>query len=205
MVVNTIQEEAINTLLIPIEELPPGSLGAIRRQVTENLIQMVATQLKVSPDTLVARDIQPQVDLDWNSNTDFAGAEVTTEIWNTTTHATYTGFQKMIKTTTNTMGDQRWVAIYGIRDWRPCFAATVTPAISLLKVIVGNSVKAIWDTTKLATYRMNPVGISPSVVIIPQNTQYQFEGYIIDAAGGTAVWIGLEGVVVEPRGKVISP
>ncbi len=196
--------EAINTLLIPIEELPPGSLGAIRRQVTENLITMVATQLKVSPDTLVARDIRPQDDLDWCSNTDFAATEVTTEIWNIGTHASNTGFQKMVKTASTTMGDQRWIAIYGVRDMRTCFATQVTQAITLLKITVGNSVKAIWDTSKLAAYKLNPVGVSPSVIVIPQNTQYQFEGYISGAAG-TICWVSLEGMVVEPRGKVISP
>ena len=202
MVVTTIQEEATNTLLIPIEELPPGSLGAIRRQVTENLIIMAATQLKVSPNDLVARDIRPQSDLDWGSNTDF-GTAVITEIWNITCAAT-TGYQNIIVTTNNTMADQRWVAIFGVRDMKSCFATKITQAISLLKITVGNSVKAIWDITKLYAYKMNPVGVSPSVVVIPQNTQYQFAGYLVTNAQPVC-WVSLEGVVVEPRGKVISP
>ena len=198
-----IYQEAINTLLIPIEELPPGSLGAIRRQVTENLVNIVATQLKMNPRDLVARDIRPQSDLDWGSGTSFATGAVTTDIWNITTHGSNVGFQDIIVSGSDVMGDQRWCAIYGVRDMRTCFATQVTQAITLLKITVGNSVKAIWDTTKLAAYKQNPVGICPSPIIIPQNTHFQFAGYIL--AVSTVCWASLEGVIVEPRGKVISP
>lgn len=195
--------EAINTLLIPVEELPPGSLGAIRRQVTENLLTMVTTQLKVSRDTLVARDIRPQSDLDWGSNTDFANAAVTTDIWNITSDGSNTGYQGIITAGSTSMADQRWIAIYGLRDMKSCFATIVTQAMTLFKIIVGNSVKAIWDTSKILCYKNNPIGICPSPIVIPQNTQFQFEGYIL--ATTTVSWVSLEGVVVEPRGKVISP
>lgn len=198
--------EAINTLLIPVEELPPGSLGAIRRQVTENLLTMAATQLKVSRDTLVARDIRPQSDLDWGSGAaaaEFTDSEVTTEIWNITTDTAATGYAKMITGASTVMADQRWVAIYGIRDMKSCFATQVTQAITLFKITVGNSVKAIWDTSKILCYKNNAIGICPSPIVIPQNTQFQFDGYIL--AVSTVCWVSLEGVVVEPRGKVISP
>ena len=203
MVVN-IQEEASNTLLIPIEELPPGSLGAIRRQVTDNLIQMVSTQLKVGPETLVARDIRPYTDLAWGTNTDFTGSAISTDIWNVTQVSSAGAFFDIVVDTSTTMADRRWVAIYGIRDMRTCFATRIIQAISLFKITVGNSTKAIWDTTKLAAYKNNPVGVSASAVIIPQNTQYQFSGYCIGSAT-TVCWVSLEGVIVEPRGKVISP
>lgn len=195
--------EAINTLLIPVEELPPGSLGAIRRQVTENLLTMAATQMKVNRNTLVARDIRPQSDLDWGSNTDYADSAVTTDIWNITVDGSNTGYQKLITSASTSMADQRWVAIYGLRDMKSCFATIVTQATTLFRITVGNSVKAIWDTSKILCYKNNPIGICASPIIIPQNTQFQFEGYILTV--GTVCWISLEGVVVEPRGKVISP
>lgn len=204
MAVNTMQEEAINTLLIPIEELPPGSLGAIRRQVTENLINTVATQLKVSPDTLIARDIRPYTDLAWGTNSDFTGSAISTDIWNVAQVSSAGAFYDIVTDASTTMADRRWVAIYGIRDMRTCFATRVIQAITLFKITVGNSVKAIWDTTKLAAYKLNPVGVSASAVIIPQNSQFQFSGYCTGSAT-TVCWVSLEGVIVEPRGKVISP
>lgn len=196
---------AINTLLIPVEELPAGSLGAIRNEVTKNLINLASTQLKISPDLLIARDIRPYSDLAWCTHANFVTSALTTDIWNATTDGALTGFQEMISTTSsaNVMTDQRFVAIYGVRDMRTCFATQVTQAISLLKIEVGTSTKAIWDTTKLSCYKKNPVGVCPSAIIIPQNTSYQFYGYII--AVSTVCWVSLEGVVVEPRGKVISP
>jgi len=203
---NTITTEPINTLLIPVEELPPGSLGAIRRQVTENLFNIVSTQLKVSRDTLIARDIRPQSDLDWGSGAaaaEFTDSEVTTEIWNITTDTAVTGYAKMITAASTIMEDQRWIAIYGLRDMKSCFATIVTQAITLFKITVGNSVKAIWDTSKILAYKNNPIGICPSPIIIPQNTQFQFEGYILNTS--TVCWVSLEGVVVEPKGKAISP
>ena len=196
----------INVLLTPVEELPPGSLGAIRRQVTESLISLASTQLKIGSDSLVARDIRPYDDLAWCTHANFVTSALTTNIWNAQTDGALTGYQEMIVTTgtpSNTMADQRFVAIYGVRDMRTCFATKVTQAISLLKVDVGNSTKAIWDTTKLAAYKQNPVGVCSSAVIIPQNTVYQIYGYIITVS--TVCWVSLEGVVVEPRGKVISP
>ena len=194
---------AINTLLIPIEELPPGSLGAIRRQVTDNLIQIVSTQLKVSPNTLVSRDLRCFTDLAWGTGANYATTAATKDIWEVTTDGSLTAYQEMITTASTNMADQRWVAIYGLRDMKSCFATKVTQATSLIKFIVGNSVKAIWDTSKLLCYKNNPVGVCPSAIIIPQNTQYQIEGYILTAS--TVCWISLEGVIVEPRGKVISP
>ena len=86
---------------------------------------------------------------------------------------------------------------------KSCFATIVTQAITLIKLEVGNSIKAIWDTTKLLAYKQNPVGVCTSAVIIPQNTQFQIYGYILNT--GTVCWVSLEGVVVEPRGKVVSP
>ena len=47
------------------------------------------------------------------------------------------------------------------------------------------------------------MGICPSAVIIPQQTYYQIYGYII--AASTVSYVSLEGLVVEPRGKVVSP
>ena len=198
--------KAINTLLIPVEELPPGSLGAIRRQVTENLLTLASQQMKMSRDNLVARDIRPQSDLDWGSGAaaaEFTDSEVTTEIWNITTDTAATGYCKMITSASTVMADQRWIAIYGLRDMKSCFATMVTQAMTLFKITVGNSTKAIWDTSKLLCYVKNPIGICPSPIIIPQNTQFQFEGYILNTS--TVCWVSLEGVVVEPRGKVISP
>jgi len=51
--------------------------------------------------------------------------------------------------------------------------------------------------------------VSPSAIIIPQNTGFQIYVYggLSDDGASTDVaqYIVLEGVVVEPRGKVLSP
>lgn len=189
------------TILVPAPELAPGAVGAIRNQVAKALLAKVSRELQMSSDQLVVRDIRPQADLDWGSGTAY-GSAVSTELWEITT-ASNSGYQEIITSGSTTMADQRFVAIYGLRDAR--FNHYTVPAVTttLFKFDVGHSIKCIWDITKLYSYRTQVIGISPSAIIIPQNTYFQISGYVI--ATTTVSDIQLEGLVVEPRGLVISP
>jgi len=195
--------EVNDVTLTPAAELAPGAIGAIRTQVTKALLAKASRELQMPESELVVRDIRPQADLDWGSNTNFANAAVTTEIWWITTDSSNTGYQEIITSASTTMADQRFVAIYGIRDSRYNLNTITGPCVSLVKIQVGNSIKAIWDLEQLSCYRKNMVGLSSSAVIIPQNTQFQIFGYITDLSIITD--LQLEGIVVEPRGKVLSP
>lgn len=184
------------TQLIPFQELSSGQIGAIRNQVTKGLLALAAAQLKMPVDNLVVRDIRPQADLDWGSTANFGS--VSTDIWTTTTATT--GYVAALSTTT--MADQRFVAIYGLRDARYNAATIREQTTTLWKFDVGHSVKAIWDISKCYAYKTMVVGISPSAVVIPQNAYFQIYGYEIASA---LTYVSLEGIVVEPRGRVVSP
>ena len=189
--------------LIPYQELAPGQIGAIRNQVRKALVKQASEELNVPPETLVVRDILPQTDLDWGSNTNFATSEVTTEIWTITTHGSNTGYQEVITSASTAMARQRYVAIFGLRDNRYNAATVPVQSTTLWKIDVGHSIKAIWDVSKLYPYKSEVMGICPSAVIIPQQTYYQIYGYII--AASTASYVSLEGLVVESRGKIVNP
>lgn len=193
------------TNLIPVEELAPGQVAAIKNEVTKNLIAMAMAQLQMPADNLIVRDIMPQTDLDWGSDatTGLAQSEVTTEIWYLTTDNVLSGYLPLVTNASTTFGDQKFCAIYGIRDCRKSEATVVAQTTSLWKFEVGHSIKAIWDLSKCYAYPHNTFGICPSAVIIPQNTQYQIYGYSI--ATNVASWVMLEGIIVEPRGKQVSP
>lgn len=195
---------AVNDVtLIPAAELAPGALGAIRLQVTKALLEAASKELQLPQNDLVVRDIRPQADLDWGSHANFVTGLITTELWTCTTDGALTGFQEIIVSGSDVMADQRFMAIYGIADSRYSQNTIAAPCVSLFKIVVGNSVKAIWDTQPLNAYRKNAVGVSPSAIIIPQNTQFQLYGYI--TATSVVCNIHVLGLVCEPRGKVLSP
>ena len=197
----------INTCLIPERELAPGSVADIRKQVEAALVAKASSELKMSPDNLVVRDIRPFHDISWGTDavTGLANAALTDDIWPLTTDGALLGFLPLETVALSMMADQRFVAIYGIRDSRYSLAAPTAPQCSLWKFVVGNSVKSIWDMSKCYAYRKESVGFSNSAVIIPQNTQYMIYGYLPTAMGAVVQYVSLEGMVCEPRGKVVSP
>jgi len=193
---------AVNDVtLIPAAELKPGAIGAIRTQVTKALLAQASRELSMLETELIVRDIRPQADLDWGSNTNFANAEVTTEIWTITTSSN-TAYQDVITSASTAMADQRFVAIFGLRCARYTENTVALPCVSLVRIQVGNSIKAIWDLEQLYAYREAVVGVCNSAVVIPQNAQFQISAYNNDP--GVQCDLQLEGIIVEPRGKVLS-
>jgi len=196
-----------NVMLIPAAELAPGALGAIRRQVTRALLARTSKELQLPESELVVRDLRPQADLDWGSNdTDCVETELTTELWTFTSKnaaGQLGAFQGCTDGATEVMGDQRFVAIYGLRDSRAAENTIAASTFSEVRLTVGNSIKAIWDLEQLYAYRENVVGVSSSAIIIPQNAQFQIALYMTTINVQTDIQI--IGLVCEPRGKVISP
>lgn len=173
------------TQLIPISELSEGQAASIRNAVIQKLVSLANAQLAISPDKLVVRDIRALSDLDY-----------TYEDWNEATGGTANAYETM---STGTMGDQRWVGIYGVMiatlvdEGLPCTA---------LKFNIGGADRYIWQLQSLKPLD-NRVGFCPSAVIIPQNTPYTISRYV-RSINSTFLCV-LRGVVVEPRGLVISP
>ena len=211
------------THLIPVQELTPGAVGAIRNEVIAALVRQASEELTLSPDKLVVRDIRPFSDLQMYA----AGiTAATVDEWQydatTTTASAFTTV-----TGSKTMADQRYVALFGVRDLRlgigvhstamglldstaagpVALLKTQMPGqiVSLIKINVGGADKVIWDMTSIQAYPSNLVGFSPSAVIIPQNASFNIYYYFKTTVAGIRAWLQLIGVVVEPRGKVISP
>jgi len=209
------------TQLIPIQELAPGAVAAIRNQVINALVAQVSRELGLPPEQLVVRDVRPLGDLQlYGAGT----TDVTSERWgfvDTGTSPAYVAINGV-----KTMGDQRYVALFGVRDRHSGAAsgsatlavlnslAEAKQCVSLIKINVGGGDKAIWDISSMYTYRDAKAGFSPSAVIIPQNATFVISYYkmgsievgaVTAPVSGEIAWLQLVGVVVEPRGKVISP
>lgn len=195
------------TSLIPMKELAPGSVGAIRNQVTAALVAKASAELKMPPENLIVRDVRPFSDLAWGTDaaTGLAKAAATGNEWSIQTDDALLGYLPLVTAASTIMADQRFVAIYGMRDSRFSHPTVTAYQCSLWKFVVGNSVKSIWDASKLYAYRKEAVGFTTSAIIIPQNTQYQIYGYLPTAAGNVFTWVQLEAIVCEPRGKIVSP
>jgi len=168
------------TQLVPVDELAPGGAAAIRNQVTQALLAQAASEQRMPVERLVARDIRPGSDLDYGSET-----------WEELTGATTGAYESM---STGTLADQRYVAFFGVQDDSP------VRTCSLLKFNIGGGDRAIWNLQNLGKER---VGYSPSAIVIPPNGPYTISRYVTVANLGA--YITLKGVVVEPRGKVVSP
>ena len=173
---------AANILLIPKTELAAGQAGAIRNEAIKRVLTLAMTQLKLAEDKLVVRDIRPKADLDY-----------TYEGWRETTGSTAGAYETM---TTGTMGEQRYVGIYGVKinaDSLSC---------SMLKFNTGGGDRTFWSLEHL-NEEDGYVGFSPFGIIIPQNAPYTISRYVMYASA--AAPIVLKGFVVEPRGRVITP
>ncbi len=212
------------TQLIPLDELTPGAVGAIRNTVIEAIVAKASKELNIPSEQLVVRDVRPATDLQLyaagttDSTVDEWGYDATT-----TSASAFTPVNG-----SKTMGNQRYVALFGVRDLRKgigvhttamsLFEATtlmgdatsasvpIVPGqmVSLIKINVGGADKVIWDLTGMEAYD-NPVAFTPSAVIIPQNSTFNIYYYFKTTCAGIRAYLQLVGVVVEPRGKVVSP
>ena len=171
------------TQLIPLQELASGEAGTIRNQVIKNLVALAASELKRLPDQLVVRDIRPATDLDF-----------ATEDWFEVTGATAAAYETMC---TGTLSTDRYIAFYGAKD-------DGMQSCTLLRFDIGGGIKVIWNLQSLSLSMDDErVGYSPSGVIIKPSTIYTISRYVQFASSPSH--IVLKGVVVEPRGRVISP
>jgi len=200
------------TQLVAMQELSAGQVSAQRNRVIKDLLARASRELKMDEKKLVVRDIRPFTDLAWGTEAAAAdalvkgGEALTADKWEFITHDTKKLWLSAIVTTKRTMADQRYVAIYGMRDSRMAYAtAIVAIQCTLWRFQVGHSYKAIWDASKCYAYRDHVAGFSPMEIVIPQNTQYNIFGYLPTAVGDALSYVSFEGVVVEPSGKVISP
>ena len=175
--------------LIPLSELAPGQTGHIRNGIIRSLSVIVASTLRMSPDKLVVRDIRAKDDLVIYS----VATDADIEDWAAKTGTTANVYETMA---TGTVGDQRWIAIYGVKD------ASESKCVSALKFNIGGGDRVIWQLQCL-NEEDGYVGFSPSVIVMPQNTIYTISRFVRMANSGSC--IVLKGLVIEPRGLVVSP
>jgi len=209
------------TQLIPLQELTPGQVGKIRNDAINAVVAKACRELSKLPDDLIVRDILSYTDLGWDYGTATAG---TTNKWVHSATAAAIGYSSM--TGPETMADNRYVAIFGVRDYSAGLGctgstggaglataggqSTISPGImmmSLIKFSVGGADKVIWDITSLRAYLPSGIAVafSPSVVVIPQNTAFNIYFYQQLTNADIDIFLQLIGVTVEPRGKLISP
>ena len=216
---------ATNIQLIPIRELNPGDIARIRNSVITQVVSLASKELSIKEENLIVRDIEPYTDLGWNFSDASIGAVenwIHNATWATLAYHTITG--------ASTMSDQRFVAIFGIRDNRFNVGATVAeggvavgnatvlqgiykpylPAV-LIKFEVGGAIKAIWDITSMGAYIDNSSAFTFGAIIIPQNVAFNIyyssknHHTVGTVAFNIDMYLQLIGVTVEPRGKVVSP
>lgn len=198
--------------LTPVSELAPGAIAAIRNEIIDILMARASRELNKPLEQLLSRDLRPLDDIGWATHADIGITALTEDEWIFTSDdsANYGAFTKMISTTYDELAKDRYVAIYGVKDMRMSLASPIAQALSMLKINVGGNDKVIWDLQSMQAY---PNALSavcpPPGVIIPPSTAFQIYGYggLSDDGGSTdiASYIVLEGIVVEPKGKVLSP
>lgn len=171
--------------LIPAQELSTGQAAAIRNAIIQTVVAKVSKELSIAPDKLVVRDIQPSVDLG-----------LTAASWFIKTGATAGAYETY---TSGTMAVSRYAVIYGVIDF------TDVMNVSKVKLTIGNSIKAIWNLENLYATATDSarVGISPSPVVIPQNTLYNISRWVINANATSA--ITYKGFMVETYARSVSP
>ena len=180
---------ATKSQLIPFSELAPGEAGSIRNELIKAMVVEAVARTKLPEDRLIVRDIRAKEDLVIYS----AGADADIEDWAGVTGATANAYETMA---TGTMGDQRWLGIYGVKGDVEANACTA------LKFNVGGADRVIWQLQGL-NEDDGFVGFCPTGIIIPQNTIYTISRFVRDAT--SPVKLVLKGIVVEPRGILVSP
>lgn len=199
-----------NVTLTPIQEMAPGQVSAIRNSVIDAVVAKASRELSLPETKLVVRDIRAFDDLGFGNNTDYMATVTSTNVWGTfkasntyiVTAASPGAYCDAIADST-AMGDNRYVALFGVRDWRMARPTIVDAEITLIKFNVGNADKVIWDLTKVEAYQNYVAGFTPSAIVIPPLAAYQISCYL--RAGGIAPCLQLVGVVVEPVGLLITP
>lgn len=202
---------AAMTELRPYRELTPGFINHIHEDVRRALLAIVAKELNLNEDQLLTRNVRPVLDLKMYST---GTTDATVEDWVFTTAATTTtGFVTV--TGDKTMTDNRFVALYGIRDARLPIGtiATAAPAalvagpssVSLVRINVGGADRVIWDTKVVQGYGQDQSAFAQAAVIIPQNASFNISYYKSQATASMLIWLQLVGIVCEPRGKTFSP
>lgn len=215
---------ATQTQLIPLSELGAGVAAGIRNRVIQSVVAQAVKELHMTEDKLVVRDVLPRTDLALYGDTTTAA---TVEFWGFTTTNTTSGWLSI--TGAATMADQRFVALFGIRDLGMFCGSTANVTISattlanqggyaqtvsLVRFNVGGSDKVQWDASALRCDAQHPVMYSPSAIVFTQNVAYNISIYQpgLIAAGAMAAPLAdaicrlqFVGVTVEPRGKLISP
>ena len=202
------------TQMIPIQELTPGQVGKIRNDAINAVVAEASKALNLPLDRLVVRDVRPVADLALYST----GTTLSTVEWWFYKVATSAAGWTAANATTSTMGDNKFVCIFGIRDQATHAAASLgatatypggtspgTPMISFVKLNVGGADKVTWDCGCTRGYN-EMVAFTPSAVIIPQNTSFVIYYYLEEMWDAAQVtFFQLLGVTVEPRGLSISP
>ncbi len=136
-------------------------------------------------DKLIVRDIRPL--------TTVGDLDYTYEDWSETTGATANAWETM---STGTNVDQRWIGFYGVRIDPDSFSITA------LRFNIGGSDRVIWELQALGE-EDGYTGFCPSVIVIPPNAPYTISRWVrsVSSIDKTV----LKGVVIEPRGKMLSP
>ena len=173
--------------LIPFSELAPGQAARIRADIINELVKEATLRTKLAPDRLVVRDIRAKDDLTLYS----AGTASGVEDWGCKTGTTANAYETLA---TGTIGDQRWIGFYGVK-----LGDNVCTA---LKFNIGGADRVIWQLQALRE-EDDMVGLCVAGIIIPQNIIYTISRFVRVAS--SSAMIVLKGVVVEPRGLVISP
>ena len=210
--------QAAQTQLVPLREMTPAAVAYIRNSVISQVVKLASDELSIPESGLIVRDIEPYTDLKWK----YCAADTTAntaENWDQDIETTTVGY--ITATGDQNMADQRFVAIFGIRDNRYGHGATGGATdqsgyakrmklVTLVKLTVGGAVKAIWDTSCLEAYHDEQAAFTPAAIVLPQNVAFNIYIYTrnINTKGTSVVgdsFLQLVGVVVEPRGKVVTP
>ena len=203
---------AAKAFLIPVSELLPSEITRIRREAIAKVVAMASVELKKNPGDLVVRDIRPYSDLAWCTDATAFAAALSTDTWVPTLDSSdaLVAYKGVVTSTSQVMTDSRWIAITGVKDFRLAEAAAVKQVINFIKISVGGNDRVIWDLQGMEAYPNAMAAISPAPVVIPQNTDYNIYIYHAESDDGNAVsdvvvYLVIDGFVVEPRGKVLSP
>jgi len=199
-----------NITLTPIQEMAPGQVTAIRNSVIDAVVAKASSELSLPANKLIIRDIRPYHDLDFADNTDYLTEVCNIDTWG----AFYSGGAQVVSPAASgnyydaiadgtTMADNRYVALYGVRDMRVSLNAIIAQNISLIKFNIGAADRIIWDLSKCENFKNYIAGVTPSPVVIPPLAPYQVSCYLM--ADSIAPYLQLMGFVVEPIGLLITP
>jgi hypothetical protein len=177
--------------LIPVSELAPGEAATIRNSVIKGVLTRASAELPMPMDKLVVRDIRAASDILLYSK---GAVHSTIEDWSCVTGATTGAYETMA---TGNNADQRWIAIFGVMT-------SAELSCTALRFNIGGSDRVIWQLQNLKPGDDdNMVGFCPSGIVIYPNSPYTISRWVM--VGSAPAFILLKGVVIEPRGKVISP